>query len=249
VIVLVLAAACITAGRWGYVRASDFLFNSGYFEIRTIEINGLSTVSRTEISSLLPFREGDNLFSVWLGAAERNLRKCKPELKNISMRRTWHGVTVSVEERVPVAYVTVGGIRCGVDADNVPFPLHSHWVNDIHLKLPEIVVKEDAERREVLEFIALLGLHGREVYDQIVRFSVQPKDTVVFDLKDGTQVLWGPVENKSFKPKLEKLAQVKGDALKRFNRLEYINLCYFDDGRVVVKPLAAVQTTDMKRRT
>lgn len=219
-----------------WIGVSGFLFNSDIFRIRKIEIEGNRVISSNEIVALLPFREGDNLFKIWLSQAEDNVRQCKPELKKISMHRRWHRVLITLEERRPLACVMQNGQRLGLDEDNQPFPLRGKLSRE---PLPEIVATPATDRPEVLRFIALFSVEAKQLFPQIARLSLAPVDDIMFETKDNLRVYWGRVEKDVIRRKLRRLDQVLADAKARFAGIEYVNLCFFDDGRIIVKPLRA----------
>jgi cell division protein FtsQ len=176
------------------------------------------------------------MLKVWLSPVEKNLRKSKPELKNINISRGWKKVKIEFEEREPIAVVKVKDRLCGVDKDNIPFPLRGKWILDSSEKLPRINVDDTAFRQDVLDFIGTVKLKAEKLYDNISCVYTEPSDTVVFVQRNETKILWGTPNKSGFNDKLGKLYMIQADAAKRFSGLEYINLCYFDDGRIIVKP-------------
>ncbi|MBN1621923.1 MAG: FtsQ-type POTRA domain-containing protein [Endomicrobiales bacterium] len=230
----VVFLAVLSALGWaGYKSISYFVFDTGYFDIKKIEIKGLKDVTQSEIMALLPFRLGDNLFKVWISVTEKNLRECKPELKKVDIKRKWQRLLIKLEERKPIACLNVENRKFGIDEDNIPFPLRGVWAG---AELPEIVAKDTSEREDILDFIELLLSESKDFYDSISRFYIEPGNNIVFVLKNDTKVYWGPAKKSKLKPKIEKLLQVKEEAKKKFAGIEYINMNYFDDGRIVVKP-------------
>lgn len=238
---ILFALAILCGGGWyGWRAASGFFLGSDNFTIKKIEVRGNKNVSESEIIALLPFREGDNIFKVWLSEARKNLASCKPELKKISLGRRWQKIVVDLTERVPVACVTLEGQRLGLDDDNLPFPLRGQYYRE---QLPEVTSTVPAERAEALRFIKAFAPAARNVYDGLAGLYVEPFNTIVLDMRDGTRIYWGPLEKDKLRPKLERLAQILEDSKSRFTGLEYVNLNYFDDGRIIVKPRSAAAVT------
>lgn len=218
---------------FGYKGISNFLFCSECFKIKSVEIRGGKNISESEIEALVPFRKGDNIFKANVSATEENLRQCKPELKRLDVSRVWQGIVVSFEEREPVAFIKSGGERLGIDHENKPFPLRGQFARKT---LPEIVAKDATGRAEVLAFMKAFAAKAKDIYPQIVRLYPEPVNCVVFELADGLKVFWGGCEEEMIGRKLEKLNQVVFDANERFKAIEYVNMCYYDDGRIIVKP-------------
>jgi cell division septal protein FtsQ len=222
---------------FGYRVIGGFLFRSDLFSIKKIEIRGGRNISPSEIAALIPFRKGDNIFKAPVSDTEDNLRQCKPELKKLVVYRTWQGVVVKFEERVPVAFVKSGDERQGLDYENKPFPLRGMYAREA---LPEIVAKDDQSRGQVLDFIKTFSVKAKDIYPKIVRFYPEAANCVTFELDDGLKINWGGYEEERMKSKLNKLAQVLFDAKERFQAIDYVNLCFFEDGRIIVKPKKAI---------
>ena len=230
----VLIAVAAFGLRWGYIKVNHFLCSSDVFNIRSIEIRGCKNVAQSEISTLLPFRTGDNLCGLRPAEAEKNIQQCKPELKAIDISRGWKKVTVTIRERTPSGFVSVYGERQGIDSDNTLFPLRGEWLK---APLPEISAETEADRREVLNFMSDFAPIDGKFFAGIGHFSLEPVNSIIFDINGGPRVYWGRLESDKLKAKLGKLTQVLSDASTRYTGgLAYVNLSYFDDGRVLVMP-------------
>jgi cell division septal protein FtsQ len=221
---------------FGYRVISNFLFCSDCFKIKTVEIRGAKNISASEIAALIPFRKGDNLFAAPVSETEENLRQCKPELKKLRVNRTWQGVVIRFEERIPVAFARAGGERLGLDDENKPFPLRGMFAKKI---IPEIAAQDEAGRKDALNFIKVFSSKAKDVYPKIVKFIPEPVNNMSFELDSGMKVYWGDTSEEKIKAKLTKLSQVLFDAEERFKAVEYVNLCFFDNGRIIVKPKKA----------
>jgi cell division septal protein FtsQ len=233
--VLVLFAGIVFGA---YKGAYHFVFDSGYFEIRNIEIKGLKNVTESEILALLPFRAGDNMCTFWSSIAENDVLNSKPELKDVCITRKWHRVSVEIAEREPLAYTVVNSVKLGVDNDNRPFALRGGWIKAVgQAALPEIVAANDADRKLVIDFIQLMKIQAGELLSGVSSIHVEPIDNLVLVMKDGKKIFWGEPAEKKLQPKMKMLNRIIEDSKKRFSGLEYINLYYFDDGRVLVKPV------------
>jgi hypothetical protein len=132
-----------------------------------------------------------------------------------------------------VACITINGLRLGLDDDNKPFPLRGPLFKEA---FPEIMSQDVDERARLLRFIKVFAPSAKELYPKIVRLACAHANDVVFDLNDGVRVFWGPLEEEKIAPKLAKLNQVFTDSRKRFPAIEYVNLFFYDDGRIIVKP-------------
>ena len=230
---LAVICACIGGGWWVWNAAGNFLSRSDLFKISAIDVRGCKNVTRSELVAMLPVREGDSIFSFRRAHTENALRRCKPELKRLNVRRGWKKIVISIDERIPVACTFIGGKRMGIDNDNAPFPLRGQWVKAV---LPEVSATDASERSEVLRFIREFAPAAKSLFPRVERFTMESLNDIVMELTDGSKIFWGPVEKNKIKAKLERLEQVFDDAGSRFSGLEYVNLCYFDSGRILVRP-------------
>jgi cell division septal protein FtsQ len=230
--VLILALSGFLALR-GYKSIHAFLFTSKFFKISKIEIKGAKNISQGEIVAILPFRAGDSIFSISLKKTEKRLENYKPELESVRIKRNLQDIVVRVKEREPVACQVLSGAKMGIDASNTVFPLRGSFVT---MGLPEFVAENAQKRKLLLDFMAELGSQAKEILPRVKKFQIESVSDVVLCLDDGSKIVWGPLEKEKIKPKLNVLKQVIADAKNRFNSFEYINLCYFDDGRVLLKP-------------
>lgn len=229
---LALAAGMCAGASWAYGSASRFLSCSPSLAVRAIDVRGGKNVTASEIRALLPFRVGDNLLKIDIAAAEKSIQDCKPELKDISISRSWKGITVTLAERAPVAAVTIDGQRLGIDGDNVPFPLRGHLAQ---APVPDMTAAAPEMRREMLRFVAALSRDARDIAPRVRWISCEAND-ILFGLADGPKVVWGGIEPGSFAGKLQRLREVIADGNKRFAGIECVNLSYYEDGRILVKP-------------
>ncbi|MCB4791393.1 MAG: FtsQ-type POTRA domain-containing protein [Elusimicrobia bacterium] len=234
---LVLLGLLTVAAFWGYKSIYYFVFDSGIFTINKIDIKGLENITKSEIMALVPFRVGDNMFKVWLSTVENGLEKNRPELKDVSISRRWKAIKISLEERKPIAYFVVNNQKIGIDSENKPFSLRGHWASDTEMKLPLVLTDDASGREKIIEFIAMVRAENEDIYKKIEYLNVEPIDSIVLKLRNGYKIIWGPADKNALKRKLNKLFQVQKDSEKRFIKIDYINISYFDDGRIVVKPL------------
>ena len=234
---LFIAGVIVGVSFWGYRAANNFLFKSDIFTINRIDIYGLENITKSEILALVPFRPGDNMFKVWLSTVEKSLEKNRPELKNVSISRRWKAIRISLEERKPLGFLVVNNQKLGLDHDNKPFALRGHWASEPETKLPLILAQDVPSREQIIEFIESLRKTDEGLYKKLEFLNVEALDSIVLKIRGGYKVILGPLEKNTLKKKLNKLFQIQEDSEKRFLKIEYINLSYFDDGRIVVKPL------------
>ena len=144
---------------FGYRAVDNFLFCSECFKIKKIEIRGGKNISSSEISALLPFSAGDNIFAAPVSSTEENLRQCKPELKKLSVSRVWRGIVVRFEERVPVAFAKIDG-----ELDTLQHAIESlPWVDRarVQRRWPDALVVQVTEQAATARWGATGLLNAR----------------------------------------------------------------------------------------
>ena len=120
----------------------------------------------------------------------------------------------------------------GIDGDNVPFPLRGQLAQ---APVPDMTAAAPEIRLEMLRFMAALSRDARDIAPRVRWISCEAND-ILFGLTDGPKVVWGGGEPGTFPGKLLRLREVIADGSKRFTGIECVNLSYFEDGRILVKP-------------
>ena len=106
----------------------QFFTNNKNYDVRIVEVNTDGVMTREEVLSKTGIREGLNIFSLNLEAAQKALALI-PEVKSASVQRNLPDtVTISIEARRPIAWVAPGDTgadpstmetSCLVDEDGV----------------------------------------------------------------------------------------------------------------------------------
>ncbi|MFC1500844.1 cell division protein FtsQ/DivIB [Elusimicrobiota bacterium] len=233
-LVLILTFAILYSGWriWGI--SSELVGSSNFFKIESIEVVGGENVLPGEILALLPFQKGDNILRQPLKKIENDISGLKPELKNVSVSRGWKSIKIKIKERRPVAFVEIDSKRLGIDFDNKVFPIRG---NHREKEIPQIIASDELKREEILTFLKMLLQNADELYIKARMVYYKSVDDIVIELGNNQKIIWGQLEKKKFRYKLNVLNEVLADSNERFSKTEYIDLCFFDKGRVLVKPL------------
>jgi hypothetical protein len=131
-----------------------------------------------------------------------------------------------------VAVVNDGGKRLGIDRDNKLFALRGKW---LEAALPEIIASNESDRKEILDLMENLQPRAKQLFVEITKFGIESLGRVYFDLKSGARIYWGDTDKSQIKPKLDRIAQVFQSGKPDFKAVSYINLYYFDKGRVLLR--------------
>jgi cell division protein FtsQ len=123
----------------------QFFTKNKNYDVRIVEVNTDSVMTREEVLSKTGIREGLNIFSLNLEAAQKALALI-PEVKSASVQRNLPDtVTISIEARRPIAWVAPGDTgadpstmetSCLVDEDGVMIKPQGFEVS--HTRLPVV---------------------------------------------------------------------------------------------------------------
>ena len=113
-LVLVVVLALVGGGIWA-------VWFSKWLAVETIDVSGAQTVEASDIRARSGVDVGEPLARVDLASAERRIGALAV-VRSVDVTRQWpNGVLISIEERVPIAVVEIGGRLRGMDADGVVF--------------------------------------------------------------------------------------------------------------------------------
>jgi|GEM_PF-3140537 len=236
VFILILIVCSFLLFKGGKI-VSDYIVNAEQFKLRYVEVIPSKNITRSEVLSLLPFREGNSIFKLWIRKTKQKILQEKPEIESLKINLGWHKVIVTWKERIPVGWVLKDGSKIGIDYTNKEFPLRGQWAQ---VELPQLDTKSISERAVVLEFMKALSHFNKEFFVQGAQFSILGSKSIYFNLKDGTKIYWGTSNSFEVSEKINKLNKVFEDAKSKYQGIEYVDLRFFDQGRILLKPKTVV---------
>jgi cell division protein FtsQ len=219
-----------------YFGVNEFLniaYKSNKIIIKDIDIFGAKNITKAEIRVLLPFRIGDNLLKVNLSEAELEIKKLKPELRNIIISRCWQRIKIKLYEREPEAFITQNGEIYGIDFDDKPFPLCGFMSK---MNVPKIIYKNDFDRKRLLNFIKRFKPVCGSFLDNILEIKINNTDDIVLITRDNVTIIWGKETFEYLSDKFKRLQKIYNDVISKYKQIEYINMTLYYLGRVIVKP-------------
>ncbi|MDR1928568.1 MAG: FtsQ-type POTRA domain-containing protein [Endomicrobium sp.] len=219
---------------FGKIRILKIINNLGRIIIKDIEIAGSKNITKAEIKELLPFKIGDSFVGINLSKTGEEIKKIKPELKNIVIIPGWHKIKIKFYERIPEAFVLYNNKIFGVDFDNVIFPLRG-FMNKI--KVPVIIYKSAYERRLVLDFIKKFKAISGSFFFSVLDVKFNNIGDVVFTIKNNTTVIWGDWMYENLLNKFRKFMRIYNDATSKYRKIEYIDMSFYSYGKAIVKPI------------
>jgi cell division protein FtsQ len=163
---------------------------SSWLAVDHIEVSGAQTVSESEIRDRSGIDEGEPLIQVDVAGAERRIGSLA-EVKSVSVTRQWpDGILISIEERVPIAVVEIGGQLRGMDADGVVFRTYKKAPPGLP-RVETSIGTTSAALKEAAKVIAALP---QELSLQVDHVEVETVDEISLVLKDGRTVIWGSAD-------------------------------------------------------
>jgi cell division protein FtsQ len=218
---------------FGGKKLLDIAYESEKMIVKDIEIVGTKNVTKAEIKELLPFKIGDNLLKINLSEAEKEIKKLKPELKNIVISRRWQKVNIKLYERTPEAFVIHNNVIFGIDFDDTPFPLRG-FMNT--MKIPKITYVSNDERKQLLDFIKKFKIVSGEFLDNISEMKFSNTGDIIFIMNSSTTVFWGDEIPEHLSHKFRNFQKIYVDATAKYKKIEYIDMTLYCAGRAIVKP-------------
>jgi cell division protein FtsQ len=168
---------------------------SSWLAVENIEVSGAQTVSASDIRNRSGIDEGEPLIEVDVAGAEHRIGSLAV-VKSVSVTRQWpHGVLISIEERVPIAVVEIGGQLRGMDEDGVVFRTYKKAPPGLP-RVETSIGTTSAALKEAAKVIAALP---QELSLQVDHVEVETVDQISLVLKDGRTVIWGSADESDTK--------------------------------------------------
>ena len=205
---LAAAAALVVMALAGWA-----LWASPLLSVRTVRVDGATTLTADQVRTAAGVAEGTPLLRVDVDAAAARVARL-PQVASVQVARGWPGsVVVTVVERRPVAVVEEAGTRSLVDAGGVLFDTVTGeppaGVVPLEVRRPG---PDDPATRAALG--ALVALPA-DVRAQVAGAVATTGEDVTLSLTDGTVVVWGGADDAEDKAAalVALLGQVESGAL------------------------------------
>ena len=162
--------------------------------VEDVEVSGAQTVTAGDVRARSGIDEGEPLIRVDLAAAERRIGALAV-VRTVSVTRQWpHGVLISIDERVAIAVVEIGG-RCAA------------WTRTVWSSGPTSRRRPACPRRTSIgttsaalkEAAKVISALPQDLSLQVDHVEVQTVDQISLVLKDGRTVIWGSADESDTK--------------------------------------------------
>lgn len=196
---LVLVALLVTA-LWA-------VFFSSVLAVSGVEVTGAETIGAAAVRRAAAVPVGEPLARVDLDAIESRV-EALAVVRSADVARKWPDrVLISIQERVAIAVVEIGGRLRGMDASGVVFRDYRRPPVD----LPRVEVTSGTDRDALEEAAKVVSALPAVLSAQVDHVEVVTVDQISLALRDGREVVWGSAEQSQEKARVL-LALLEQDA-------------------------------------
>jgi cell division protein FtsQ len=184
---LLRVALCVVLA-WSVKIVHPLVLEAAYFRVRTVEITGLTTLTREQVLYLLDIGDDTTLWQFDLPRMGARLER-HPYVKSVILRREFpHTLRVAVRERTPSLVVSAGDQHMLVDDEGVVLRA---FVQDQDPKVPRIILQQQRalepgmrlHQQEVQRAFELLQVYRTSPLAEMLRLTsltVQPSGISVW---------------------------------------------------------------------
>ena len=189
--------------------ATIFAFNSKYFNIDYIIVEGNDKLDYDYIVNTSLIDEGENIFRVKTSDAEKLLNKLS-YIKNVSVKRKLpNTIYISVDERNLAYQFRILSTYVLLDEEGYLLELSNEQIDDIPMfvgfELTDIKVGESIFSNDKNTILYDFFLND-EVYNTIMKMSLitynENDNNINIELNNGIGVAFGPLDNVKYKIRL-----------------------------------------------
>ncbi|WP_336085996.1 cell division protein FtsQ/DivIB [Nocardia sp. SSK8] len=156
--------------------------------VRTVRIDGLSTVSEEEVRSRLEIPDGRSMLRIDTNAIAQRVAAI-PKVRSVRVQRKFpSSVLVTVVERTPVVYVESPDGAHLIDAESVEFAIEPQTPIGVPKLLTEGSFTGPAATRAAVDVLVTLPPALSVQVGEVVARSISD---VSLNLRDGRKVVWG----------------------------------------------------------
>lgn len=184
VVALLLVIALVAGGIW-------LVFFSSVLAVESVDVEGTRTLDEAEVRAVAAVPEGEPLARVDLDAIRARVQALAV-VRSAEVTREWpDGVLITVEERVAIAVVEIGGRIRGMDADGVVFRDYATAPPG----LPRVRTSTETRTDALQEAARVVAALPTAISRRVDHVSVATIDQIELVLRDGRTVMWGSAED------------------------------------------------------
>lgn len=184
VVALLLVIALLAGGIW-------LVFFSSVLAVESVDVEGTRTLDEAEVRAVAAVPEGEPLARVDLDSIRARVQALAV-VRSAEVTREWpDGVLITVEERVAIAVVEIGGRIRGMDADGVVFRDYATAPPG----LPRVRTSTETRTDALQEAARVVAALPTGISRRVDHVSVATIDQIELVLRDGRTVMWGSAED------------------------------------------------------
>lgn len=191
VVVVVLGVGLTVGAVW-------VVWFSSVLALEQVRVTGTDSLTPQEVQEVAALSLGRPLARVDVDGVERRVGALAPVRSVEVSRRFPHRLLISVEERVPVAVVTIGDRLRALDRDGVVFGGYDRPPAG----LPRVEVVLGVRPEALGEAATVVATLPRSVARRVDFIEVRTVDEISLLLKDGRRVEWGSAQDSEDKARV-----------------------------------------------
>ncbi|KQP66752.1 cell division protein FtsQ/DivIB [Nocardioides sp. Leaf285] len=168
---------------------------SALLDVEDVEVTGVGPLAADQVRAAAQVPDGEPLARVDLAAVRARVESLS-QVASADVTRSWpDAVTISVEERVAVAVVELGGTLRGLDAEGVAFRTYTAAPQG----LPRVESQVDTTAEALREAAQVVAALPEDLAGRLDHVEVETVDRIVLALRDGRTVAWGSADESARK--------------------------------------------------
>lgn len=176
----------------GTLAAGWLVFFSAVLAVEKVAVKGAATIPVRDVVAAADIELGGPLARLDTDEVRDKVSKLR-RVDEVAVTRSWpHTVTITVRERVAIAWTSRGGQVHGVDREGIAFREFSSAPKLIEIR---VVTFDAGDYRRTLASLARVVVGLRSEYPQLLGistyFSADTRDSIELHLRGGRVVVWG----------------------------------------------------------
>jgi cell division protein FtsQ len=168
---------------------------SSYLAVRTVDVSGAERLDAAVVRRAAAVPEGEQLARLDLATVQARVQALA-DIRGAEVTRTWPDtVSITIEERTPVAVVEIGGRLRALDVEGVVFREFRSKPSG----LPLVQTPVDTDRDALVEAAAVVSALPEDLTDRVDHVEVVTVDQISLEMRDGRTVVWGSAEESDAK--------------------------------------------------
>ena len=167
------------------------VFFSAVLAVKVVEVDGARSLGDAEVRAVAAVPKGEPLARVDLDAIRARVQALAV-VRSAEVTRQWpDSIRITLEERVAIAVVELGGRLRGMDEEGVVFRDYTQAPGD----LPRVRTSSETGTDALREAAQVVSALPGDLAARIDFVSVATIDQIELTLRDGRTVMWGSAED------------------------------------------------------